>query len=236
MAYQFTPAHPPLLKDNDGDIFDIDPMVLQKSIGEAHWDTSTPASGSVPANTKEFLMTRKWVWGRIEFPKHYANDETFKVTRVQRFKATDKSSMERVLGIDADADFFDSLKLSVKTSLKYTTEQTHEWSVDNTVEHDFTFKAGYTYCDWVLYDLLEATATTTTVVGTDKNQTTTIASLPYVIAYYNDFASDEQIAASEGGQRAPKLFKSEEQFGNLISALPAYSDELGVRWASSEAV
>ena len=169
-VYKFNRVHPPLMKDYSGDVYSVPSESLRETIGPATWTTQKPDNspglfrlkGQVLEST--FELTRNIYWAMSVPPEHFAEDITKTVTVISGVSEIQKHTMERDLEVSASASGF-GLSASVKASLKITDETTHEWHKEQKEEREQTFKAGYTYCTWILVDQLILKKTTESKLG-----------------------------------------------------------------------
>ncbi len=231
MAYQFTPSHPPLLKENNGNIFDVDPAELQRFVGEATWDSApTPGAGNATLVTT-FHMVRTWHWVVSIMPKHFAVKESYKLTYKSSYKKTDRETMEKSIGGELGGSFL-GLTAKVTSSLKLTTDQTQEWQEEADQEVTFEFEAGSTYCGWTLVDMLDLTAETKATVpgpppATTVTSTRSVLSAP--ISIYNDVAADANQALSDNALASLNAVGGQFDMKSMRALLPAIDDALGFR-------
>jgi hypothetical protein len=163
-VYVFSRVHPPLMKDYGGDIYSVPNEQLQNLIGTAKWTTEKPDNCS-PVHVKgqvletQFELTRNVYWSLLLPPEHFSEDITMTVTVISGASEVKKHSMERGLEASAGASGF-GLSTSVKATLKITDETTREWHSERKEQREQLFKAGYTYCTWILTDELLLKKTT----------------------------------------------------------------------------
>jgi hypothetical protein len=236
MAYQFTPAHPPLLKENNGNIFDIDPTQLQRFVGEATWDSAPTAGAGGATVVTTFHMVRTWTWVISIMPKHFATTEKYKLTYKSSYKKTDRETMEKTIGGDAKASFL-GIGLSVSASLKLTSEQTQEWQEETDNEVEFEFEAGSTYCGWTLVDTLDLTAETKSTTpgaqpATTVTSTRNVLSAP--ISIYNDVAADANQQIATNARASFNALSSQFDMESMRKTLPALDKDLGFRHGTTD--
>lgn len=157
-VYKFNRVHPPLMKDYSGDVYRVPNELLRETIGTAKWTTRKPDNtrgfrlkGQMLES--QFELTRNIYWTMFIPPEHFAEDITQTVTVISGVSEIQKHTMERGLEVSASASGF-GLSASVKATLKITDATTHEWHKEQREEREQTFKAGYTYCTWLLSDQL----------------------------------------------------------------------------------
>jgi len=145
------------MKDYNGDVYSVPNTSLEETIGEVELPTKRLEIG--PKGRPFFVietkieLTRKMYWDMLTRPDHFEEDITKTLTLVSGVSEVQKQVIERDLEIEAGASGF-GLSASVKASLKITNEMTREWHKEQTEQREQTFKAGYTYCTWVLNDEL----------------------------------------------------------------------------------
>lgn len=164
-VYAFNRVHPPLMKDYNGDVYSVPNALLRQTMGTAKWSTEKPDNNSRAVHVKglliesQFELTRNIYWTMFNPPEHFAEDIIKTVTIISGVSEIQKHTMERDLEVSASASGF-GLSTSVKATLKITDETTREWHKEQKDEREQTFKAGYTYCTWMLVDELILKKTT----------------------------------------------------------------------------
>jgi hypothetical protein len=169
-VYAFNRVHPPLMKDYNGDVYSVPNALLRQTLGTAKWATEKPDTNTRVIRIKgqviesQFDLTRNIYWTLFIPPEHFAEDIIKTVTIISGVSEIQKHTMERDLEVSASTSGF-GLSASVKATLKITDETTREWHKEQKDEREQTFKAGYTYCTWMLVDELILKKTTQVKLG-----------------------------------------------------------------------
>lgn len=201
MAYSFSPAAPPRLKDHNGNIFDVPASDLEQAVGkEATWtSTPTPAPDGAVV-TKTFRIRRRLFWSLSQIPIHYSSDQVVKIKYVTGYSKTQKESMEKSIGGKVGGSFF-GLTAEITGALKLTTDYTQEWHEETAIETEVKYEKNNTYCAWRLNDIIELDIETATAApGQPPSITLSSAQdkVLSVISIYYDSAEDkdQQIATN----------------------------------------
>lgn len=202
--YKFDPVHPPLMKDYNGDVFQIAEGLLKEVIGTAKWATSNDQPigliKGIIRREADFLLTRARHWVLTGMPEHYAEDLKRKITIVTGYSETQRHSLERSLETKAGASGF-GLSAEVKASLKMTDETIKQWHKEKTVENEHVFRAGHTYCTWNLVEtfLLHKTAVTKMIIGGKVTKSSppvvTVDRFDVMLSVYEDKWKDPEALA-----------------------------------------
>jgi len=163
--YNFTTAHPPLMKDIQGPPMDVPAVDLQQEIGRTNWsreewvpDPSNRPVGPVVRvkSNIDIAVVRKKMWILTDVPHHYAQDKTFRVVTVSGYTKTERLSFATTVEGSATGALF-GFGLQVRTSLGLNEETEQQWREEVTTETNTTFLANHWYASWNLVDALFAT-------------------------------------------------------------------------------
>ena len=226
-VYKFNRVHPPLMKNYGGDVYSVPNEFLRETLGTAKWITNKPDNcrglrlkGQVLET--QFELTRNIYWTMFIPPEHFAEDITKTVTIISGVSEIQKHTMERDLEMSASASGF-GLNSSVKATLKITDETTREWHKEQREEREQTFKAGHTYCTWMLVDELILKKTTQSKVRGkpvpwNPRITVTNSEFSCILGTYQDKWEDTE--SKEVSAEDFKLLSAQKEPESAIITLP----------------
>jgi len=215
------------MKDCSGDLYSVPNELLRQTIATAQWITRK-ADNSRGLRLKgqelesQFELTRNIYWSLFIPPEHFAEDITKTVTVISGVSEIKKHTMERDLEVSASAKGF-GLSATVKATLKITDETTHEWHKEEKEEREQLFKAGYTYCTWLLIDELILKKTTQSKIGnrpapTNPRIVVTNSEISCILGTYQDKWEDPD--SREVLSEELNLQGAEEELENIEISLP----------------
>ena len=216
--YEFTEAHPPLMRDIKGPPTEIPASDLKKPIGIVSWKRTDVLYG-VPAfdsnakisdfqrkpitQTSEFIVNRAKIWVLADTPHHFAQDVSKKVTHVEGYSRTEKVTFARTLDVTMTGKIW-GFGTEIKAALQLTDEVEQQWREETTTETSTTFKADHWYASWNLIDYMEGTKHVSYDWGLPPIDASAIFKV--IVSIYDDEAKDSDVKLVGSDMAFKKLY------------------------------